>query len=105
MEDPFNSCLVFQNMPLDHEACRVKVCALCMNQHGKKAARPVNQVEEGEIKLLIPGYSSTENNFPAGICLHCVFLLRNQRSGKPVAFKLPEEYPVRLPPSQGRCEC
>ena len=100
-------CLVFQKMPLalDHEACRIKVCALCMNQHGKKAARPVKQAEEEEIKLLIPGYSSKAKNFPAGICLRCVFLLTDQRAGKQVAFKLPEEYPIFLPPSQGRCEC
>ena len=90
---------------LDHEACRVKVCALCMNQHGKKAARPVNQVEEGEIKLLLPGFSTTAKNFPAGICLTCVFLLKDQRSGKEVVFKLPEKNPIGLPTSQGRCEC
>ena len=80
-----------------HEDCRVLVCGLCMNSHGNKAKRSVSTEEELMIRTLVPGYCSTSSYFPSGICVRCIFLLKEKRSGKEVQFLLPEDYHVNPP--------
>ena len=83
--------------PLNHEACRPRVCILCINEHGDKATRLVSVAEVATVRQLRPGFDPAHPSFPAGLCKHCLFLLSRQAAGKEVEFLLPDEYTVLMP--------
>ena len=61
-------------MPLSHEDARKKVCAICINGHGAKAARELNKKEEQLIDIhVVRGYKSqtcfSHQEFVSGVSL------------------------------------
>ena len=84
-------------MALSHDQARELVCAICINEHGNKACRKVNTEDELQIKKVVPGYSSSNVDFPAGVCKRCVFGLRMLKEGKEANFLIPETYLCGVP--------
>jgi hypothetical protein len=83
------------------------VCALCINHRGDKATRSVTDKEGEKIKEIRPGYDKTNQHYPAGICVSCIWELKRMSKGEPASFVLPESYTVTLPQEDatGRWPC
>ena len=61
---------------MTHEEARMKVCAVCTNLWGYKAARKVTPEEEKLIQQdVLEVYTSCNMFFPSGICVRCIHLL------------------------------
>lgn len=80
--------------PLSHEELRAKVCCVCLNEHGEKAAR---EVSNGEADIVtanwVPKYNVSNPRMPSGICLPCIFDINRFRDGIEVVHPLlPENY-------------
>ena len=85
-------------MPLSNEDARKKVCAICINGHGAKAARELNKKEEQLIDIhVVRGFKKSNMFLPSGICKWCIFDLRKVDEGKPVKLFLPESYEAKIP--------
>ena len=58
---------------MTHEEARMKVCAVCTNLWGYKAARKVTPEEENLIQQdVLEVYTSCNMFFPSGICVRCI---------------------------------
>ena len=79
---------------MTHEEARMKVCAVCTNLWGYKAARKVTPEEEKLIQQdVLEVYTSCNMFFPSGICVRCIHLLTLVKRGdRDVELKLPEDY-------------
>ena len=82
---------------LNHEEARQKVCAVCTNIWGQKAARILGKDEEfiNQQKIL-KAYDSSNRFFPSGICLRCIHqlvLLKNAEGDK---LKLTESFHCKI---------
>ena len=87
---PSKSCLT-------HDEAREKVCAVCTNQFGLKAARKVTESEEKLMKQnVLRMYSSINTLFPSGICIRCLHHLSMLERGEKVELKLPLAYNCQL---------
>ena len=97
--------LAAARMPMSHEDKRAKVCALCINENGDKAVRRMREKEEREIKVMIPGYQSSDPKLPSGLCKTCLFDLKLKRQGKEVEITLPSDYRKVQPEVTGGTAC
>lgn len=68
----------------EHERCRIKVCVVCY----EKASRVLSESQIETIQhYVIDGYSSTDPDFPCGVCTGCSIALFKKR--KDPEFLLP----------------
>ena len=98
-------------LPLTHDQARAKVCAVCTNQWGYKAARKVKGNEEKVIQeKILAVYDSSNMFFPSGICIQCIHHLAKMERGDEVELKLPEDYTCQMDRqtrslANGVCSC
>ena len=81
-----------------HEQLREKVCAVCYCRSGSKATKMVTERLEVVIKnLVFSEYSRTDEKFPSGLCLTCLFTLNDQVKGENTKHKNKEPRQLLLP--------
>ena len=86
-----------QKSVMSHDEARSKVCAICTNQWGNKAARKVNKSEEEFIQNnILVSYSSSNQFFPNGICLMCLHQVNQIKKGIATQLKLSESYQCHM---------
>ena len=81
---------------MSHDEARSKVCAICTNQWGNKAARKVNKSEEFIQNNILVSYSSSNQFSPNGICLMCLHQVNQIKKGISTQLKLSESYQCHM---------
>lgn len=98
---------------LTHSELRLKVCAICMNQCGKKPDRKLSKHEEEYIcQNIILGFSSEDMLLPCGICDTCHFGLIKDKKEEVSSIQASEAYQLVkratrscISEQEGVCSC
>ena len=93
----------------DHDANRFVCCALCLNESGQKASRPINDRVAGIIKDRVDGgFSLNDPRYGASLCLKCDFAINNLGKNKVENVYLSKNFGDNIPQqlrSDSQCKC
>ena len=74
---------------IGHERCRSLVCVVCYN----KASHLLSKLQTKLVQeFIIEGYTSSNPDFPCGICINCGFLLSKKSKNSDVKLPSVESY-------------
>ena len=85
-----------------HEASRLKCCALCICERGKKASRPVSDSDEALIRHKVNNnYSRQDLRYATGLCTPCHINLHKENS----KIYVSEKFGEKVKRSPDGCQC